>query len=221
MLPRPDPVLVVDPDGRTARRLGGALGRPFAILQAIGATDTSERLAAEDVTMAVVAGRDEAARQRLAEIARRSPGTVRIALADADDPAVFALEAAGAELFMPETAPDTALRLTARHARTLFRLRRAHDLRHIADRAQPDRLDPVRSLRDQVAQLEARVLRETLIRHGGNKSRTAEALGLSRVGLRAKIARYGLGGAASAISEQDLDQDRVDQDRGEQDHHLA
>ena len=48
------------------------------------------------------------------------------------------------------------------------------------------------SLRTRLERLEAEVIRETLIRHRGNKSRAAEELGLSRVGLRAKLARYGL-----------------------------
>lgn len=47
-------------------------------------------------------------------------------------------------------------------------------------------------LRERVERLEALVLRETLIRHRWNKSRAAEELGLSRVGLRAKLDRYGL-----------------------------
>jgi two-component system response regulator HupR/HoxA len=48
------------------------------------------------------------------------------------------------------------------------------------------------SLKDMVESLEARILRETLIRHRWNKSRAAEELGLSRVGLRSKLERYGL-----------------------------
>jgi len=40
--------------------------------------------------------------------------------------------------------------------------------------------------------LEARVLNECLIRHRWNKTRAATELGLSRVGLRSKLARYGL-----------------------------
>lgn len=48
------------------------------------------------------------------------------------------------------------------------------------------------SLRDRIDRLEAQVLHETLIRHRWNKSRAAEELGLSRVGLRAKLARLGL-----------------------------
>ncbi len=47
-------------------------------------------------------------------------------------------------------------------------------------------------LKDRVAALETRILRETLIRHNWNKSRSAEELGLSRVGLRSKLERYGL-----------------------------
>ena len=49
------------------------------------------------------------------------------------------------------------------------------------------------TLKSRVEALEARVLRETLIRHRWNKSRAAEELGLSRVGLRNKLDRYGLG----------------------------
>jgi two-component system response regulator HupR/HoxA len=41
-------------------------------------------------------------------------------------------------------------------------------------------------------QLETRVLQSAMQRHRGNKSRVARELGLSRVGLRAKLARYGL-----------------------------
>ncbi len=48
------------------------------------------------------------------------------------------------------------------------------------------------SLRDRVEALEARILRETLIRYRWNKSRAAKELGLSRVGLRSKLERYGL-----------------------------
>ena len=48
------------------------------------------------------------------------------------------------------------------------------------------------SLKDRVEKMEARVLRETLTRLRWNKSRAAEELGLSRVGLRAKLERYGV-----------------------------
>ena len=48
------------------------------------------------------------------------------------------------------------------------------------------------SLRDRMDQLEQRVLREAMLRHRGNKSRAARELGLSRVGLRSKLVRYGL-----------------------------
>jgi two-component system response regulator HupR/HoxA len=47
-------------------------------------------------------------------------------------------------------------------------------------------------LKDRVEALEARVLRETLIRHRWNKTQAADELGLSRVGLRSKMERYGL-----------------------------
>lgn len=48
------------------------------------------------------------------------------------------------------------------------------------------------NLRERMEQLELRVLQAAMQRHHGNKSRAARELGLSRVGLRAKLARYGL-----------------------------
>jgi two-component system response regulator HupR/HoxA len=47
-------------------------------------------------------------------------------------------------------------------------------------------------LKDRIERLEARLVGEALNRHRGNKSRAARELGLSRVGLRAKLVRYGL-----------------------------
>ncbi|HEY5675542.1 MAG TPA: helix-turn-helix domain-containing protein, partial [Myxococcales bacterium] len=51
------------------------------------------------------------------------------------------------------------------------------------------------SLKARLDHLEARIIKETLLRHRHNKTRAAQELGLSRVGLRAKLARYGLGGS--------------------------
>lgn len=48
------------------------------------------------------------------------------------------------------------------------------------------------TLKDRIESLEARILKETLIRHRWNKSRAARELGLSRVGLRSKLERYSL-----------------------------
>lgn len=48
------------------------------------------------------------------------------------------------------------------------------------------------TLKERVEQVETRILRETLTRHRWNKSRAAAELGLSRVGLRAKLDRYGI-----------------------------
>jgi len=47
-------------------------------------------------------------------------------------------------------------------------------------------------LKAMVEDLERRVLRAALLRHGWNKSRAAAELGLSRLGLRKKLERYGL-----------------------------
>lgn len=48
------------------------------------------------------------------------------------------------------------------------------------------------SLKERVELIEMRILRETLTRHRWNKSRAAAELGVSRVGLRAKLDRYGV-----------------------------
>jgi two-component system response regulator HupR/HoxA len=48
------------------------------------------------------------------------------------------------------------------------------------------------TLKERMEALEARVLHETLIRLRWNKTRAAQELGLSRVGLRSKLTRYGL-----------------------------
>ncbi|MEO5338274.1 MAG: sigma-54 dependent transcriptional regulator [Magnetospirillum sp. WYHS-4] len=51
---------------------------------------------------------------------------------------------------------------------------------------------PAGTLKDRVEALEEGLLRDALSRHGWNISRAAAELGLSRVGLRAKLQRYGL-----------------------------
>ena len=48
------------------------------------------------------------------------------------------------------------------------------------------------SLKARMEELESRVIREVLVRQRWNKTRAAAELGLSRVGLRSKLARYGL-----------------------------
>ncbi len=48
------------------------------------------------------------------------------------------------------------------------------------------------TLKERVEALEARILKETLIRLRWNKTQAAQELGLSRVGLRNKLERYGL-----------------------------
>lgn len=47
-------------------------------------------------------------------------------------------------------------------------------------------------LKTRLETLEARIVRECLIRHRWNKTQAARELGLSRVGLRSKLTRYGL-----------------------------
>lgn len=61
-----------------------------------------------------------------------------------------------------------------------------------ADRSAQAVLTGDGTLKDRVELIEMRILRETLTRHRWNKSRAAAELGLSRVGLRAKLERYGI-----------------------------
>lgn len=51
---------------------------------------------------------------------------------------------------------------------------------------------PEGGLKSLVEDLERRVIRSSLLRHGWNKSRASAELGLSRLGLRKKLERYGL-----------------------------
>ncbi len=50
----------------------------------------------------------------------------------------------------------------------------------------------VGTLKERIENIEVKILRESLIRHRWNKSKAARELGLSRVGLRGKLERYGL-----------------------------
>ncbi len=47
-------------------------------------------------------------------------------------------------------------------------------------------------LSEMVKELEKRVIESSLNRHRGNKTKAAAELGLSRLGLRKKMARYGV-----------------------------
>ena len=60
-----------------------------------------------------------------------------------------------------------------------------HDMKLVSSRTQGN-------LKDRIELLEAHILKETLVRHRWNKTRSAEELGLSRVGLRSKLERYAL-----------------------------
>lgn len=70
-----------------------------------------------------------------------------------------------------------------------------------ADRSAQSVLTGDGTLKDRVELIEMRILRETLTRHRWNKSRAAAELGLSRVGLRAKLDRYGIADAAGRVAQ--------------------
>ncbi|CCG06889.1 sigma-54 interaction domain-containing protein [Pararhodospirillum photometricum] len=57
------------------------------------------------------------------------------------------------------------------------------------------------TLRTRVERFEAEIIDEALERHNGNISRVARDLGLSRVGLRGKMLRYGLAGGREEEGE--------------------
>lgn len=59
------------------------------------------------------------------------------------------------------------------------------------------------TLKERVEMVEMRVLRETLTRHRWNKSRAAAELGLSRVGLRAKLERYDITDPSGRVFEEE------------------
>jgi two-component system response regulator HupR/HoxA len=58
------------------------------------------------------------------------------------------------------------------------------------------------SLEERLAAVEASILRDTLERHRWNKTRAAQELALSRVGLRAKLARHGMAESPAPAPEQ-------------------
>ncbi len=70
-----------------------------------------------------------------------------------------------------------------------------------ADRSAQAVLTGDGTLKDRVELIEMRILRETLTRHRWNKSRAAAELGLSRVGLRAKLDRYGIADPSGRVSQ--------------------
>ena len=61
-----------------------------------------------------------------------------------------------------------------------------------------DGMDTGGTLKDQLERVEAGMLKAALDRCRGNRSRMARELGLSRVGLRAKLRRVGLDETAEA-----------------------
>ncbi|MBE2277229.1 MAG: sigma-54-dependent Fis family transcriptional regulator [Rhodobacteraceae bacterium] len=74
-----------------------------------------------------------------------------------------------------------------------------------ADRSAEGLMTAETTLKDRVELIEMRILRETLTRHRWNKSRAAVELGLSRVGLRAKLDRYGIADPSDRVTEDEED----------------
>ena len=78
-----------------------------------------------------------------------------------------------------------------RHHLNPVPIRLVHD-RWVSKYAEPWAAGLSGGLKERMDQLEMHVLKEAMIRHRWNKSRAARELGLSRVGLRAKLVRHGL-----------------------------
>ncbi|WP_444452410.1 sigma-54-dependent transcriptional regulator [Rhodobacter capsulatus] len=74
-----------------------------------------------------------------------------------------------------------------------------------ADRSAEEVMTADGTLKDRIELIEMRILRETLTRNRWNKSRAAAELGLSRVGLRAKLDRYGIEHPAGRVQEEEED----------------
>ncbi len=74
-----------------------------------------------------------------------------------------------------------------------------------ADRSAEGLMTAETTLKDRVELIEMRILRETLTRHRWNKSRAAVELGLSRVGLRAKLDRYGIADPSDRVTDDEED----------------
>jgi two-component system response regulator HupR/HoxA len=62
----------------------------------------------------------------------------------------------------------------------------------VSSQTRGDRLPSIGTLAERLEAVEATILRETLVRHRWNKTRAAQELNLSRVGLRAKMVRFGM-----------------------------
>jgi two-component system response regulator AtoC len=122
----------------------------------------------------VIRGFDPAAVECL--VAYAWPGNVR-ELANAIERAVV-MSANG--IILPEDLPENIGRPHERN----------HDARELPKRDGAED----RPLRELVGEYEAEVIRAALARNGGNRARTAVALGISRRALLYKLQEYGIGG---------------------------
>ena len=93
-----------------------------------------------------------------------------------------------------EIGRAVALSATERIEAQAFSLRVLHGQAGLSATAQATPLPRSGTLGERLDAIEAMILRETLLRHRWNKTRAAKELGLSRVGLRGKMLRFGLEG---------------------------
>jgi two-component system response regulator HupR/HoxA len=84
----------------------------------------------------------------------------------------------------------------------LFSPRVLHGRAAIRTDATQTALPSTGTLAERLEAIEASILRETLTRHRWNKTRAAQELNLSRVGLRAKMVRFGMADAPGSEHKQ-------------------
>lgn len=199
-------VLVIDDEPRSLETLRRTLEEEFEVLTAKSATDAEALLEREWVQAIICDQRmpGESGVDFLSRVRERWPEVVRIIISgytDAGD-LVEAINKAG---ILESYAWPGNVRELQNELKRMLVLAQTEELdadllsAHIlqgADEEQSQDLSFINrcegSLKERMELLETRIVKETLIRHRWNKTRAADELGLSRVGLRSKLERYGL-----------------------------
>jgi DNA-binding NtrC family response regulator len=180
--------------------LRGTLQAHFELLTA-GSGEQALSLQAQECVPIVVAEHGMpgiSGLEFLRGVRARWPDTIRILLCEPADPEHVAHGMAAAGLWqylLKPWRPDQLL-LTLRGAAQLWHVRQENE-RLALERATGQPAAPAAGLlRQHVERVEARLIGQAMERHQGNKTRVAGELGLTRVGLRMKLAKLGLARAA-------------------------
>ncbi|GAB3652469.1 DNA-binding response regulator [Ramlibacter alkalitolerans] len=131
----------------------------------------------------------------LRTVRARWPDTLRILLCDPEDAedVVRGMAAAGLWQYLPKPWRPGQLLLTLLGAAQVWHLQQEMG-RLALERGDAGPAAPAAAglLREHVERVEARLIGQAMERHQGNKTRVAGELGLTRVGLRMKLAKLGL-----------------------------